>query len=69
MWKLLAPGVGLGDLLTPDVCYYQYVFARSFVFPKNLIYLRNTSWKPECVLSFKMDLADIKILSRARGEG
>jgi len=29
------------------------------------LYLRNKSWKPECV----MRLADISILSRARGEG
>jgi len=32
------------------------------------VYLRNKSWKPECVLSFNMGigLADISILSRAR---
>jgi len=33
-------------------------------------YLRNKSWKPECVLSFNMDISiSISILSRARGEG
>ena len=29
---------------------------KKLCFPKNLIYLRNKSWKPECVLSFNMDL-------------
>jgi hypothetical protein len=33
-------------------------------------YLRNKSWKPECVGSFNMDgLVDISILSQARSEG
>jgi len=31
------------------------------------VYLRNKSWKPECVLSFNMDWRIL--VSRARGEG
>jgi hypothetical protein len=35
----------------------------------NVYYLRNKSWKPECVGSFNNGLSEFSILSRARSEG
>ena len=38
MWKLLAPGVGLGDLLTPDVtCKFHFIATMFHIHVKGMV--------------------------------